>query len=180
MINEIFPGDRWSGQTCREALLLLQGRLLPRVTDMDRKVRWSLIALVLGALAMIGLTGYHFANRANNELKYVEQGLASWYGPGFHGKKTASGEKYDQNELTAAHRKLPLGSEATVTNLETGKQVEVEINDRGPYVGDRKIDLSKAAAKKLDMLDDGTAPVRIEATEGQLKGKASQDKPATE
>ena len=158
----------------------MQGGLPPRVTDMDRKLRWGLIAVALGALAMIGLTGYHFANRANNELKYVEQGLASWYGPGFHGKKTASGETYDQNELTAAHRKLPLGSEATVTNLETGKKVDVEINDRGPYVRGRKIDLSKAAARKLDMLDDGTAPVRIEATEGQLEGKAGDDKPATE
>ena len=151
------------------------GASLPWVTDMDKKVRWSLIALALGALAAIGLTGYHFANRSGNELKYVEQGEASWYGPGFQGKKTASGETYDQNELTAAHRKLPLGSEATVTNLETGKKVDVEINDRGPYVRGRKIDLSKAAAKKLDMLDDGTAPVRIEATEGQLERKAGED-----
>jgi rare lipoprotein A len=148
---------------------------------MDRKFRWGLIALALSALAAIGLTGYHLADRAGKELKYVEQGEASWYGPGFHGKKTASGETYDQNELTAAHRKLPLGSEATVTNLESGKKVEVEINDRGPYVEGRKIDLSKAAAKKLDMLDDGTAPVRIEATEEQLEGKASGgDKPQTE
>ncbi len=66
-----------------------------------------------------------------------------------------------------------------MTNLETGKKVDVEINDRGPYVGGRKIDLSKAAAKKLDMLDDGTAPVRIEATEDQLERKAGgEDKPA--
>jgi rare lipoprotein A len=148
---------------------------------MDVKVRWGLIALALGALAAIGLTGYHLANRAGQELKYIEQGEGSWYGPGFHGKKTACGETYDQNELTAAHRKLPLGSEATVTNLETRKQVEVEINDRGPYAGDRKIDLSKAAAKELDMLHEGTAPVRIEATEEQLEGKPSGcDKPTTD
>ena len=148
---------------------------------MDRKVRWTLIVLALGALAAIGLMGYHLVDRPGKELKYVEQGKASWYGLGFHGKKTASGEKYDENELTAAHRKLPLASEATVTNLQTGKKVEVEINDRGPYVEGRKIDLSKAAAKKLDMLDDGTAPVRIEATEEQLEGKASGgDKPPTE
>src|SRR5512144_2211245 len=103
-----FPGRPPSGQTSGRPSAM-QGGLLPRVTDMDRKVRWSLIALALGALAMIGLTGYHFANRVGNELKYVEQGEASWYGPGFQDKKTASGETYDQNELTAAHRKLPLG-----------------------------------------------------------------------
>ena len=133
---------------------------------MGRKVRWSLLGVALGALAATGLAAYHFADRPGKELKYVEQGEASWYGLGFHGKKTASGEKYDENELTAAHRKLPLGSEATVTNLATGKKVEVEINDRGPYVRGRKIDLSRAAAKKLDMLDDGTAPVRIEEEGG--------------
>jgi peptidoglycan lytic transglycosylase len=147
---------------------------------MSRNVRWILIALGLGVVAATGLTAYHFAGGPGKELKFVEQGTASWYGPGFHGKKTASGERYDQNELTAAHRKLPLGSEATVTNLATGKTVEVEINDRGPYVRGRKIDLSKAAAKELDMLDDGTAPVRIEATEDQLEGKASGgDEPPT-
>jgi rare lipoprotein A len=149
--------------------------------DMDTKFRWGLIAIALGALAAIGLTGYHFANRAGKELKYVEQGEASWYGPGFHGKKTASGQTYYENELTAAHRKLPLGSEATVTNLENGKQVQVEINDRGPYDEGRKIDLSKAAAEKLDMLDDGKARVRIEATPEQLEGKAGGgDKPQAE
>jgi rare lipoprotein A (peptidoglycan hydrolase) len=141
------------------------------VSEMDRKFRWGLIALSLGALTAILLTGYHFATQASRELKYVEQGEASWYAPGFQGKKTASGEPYNPNELTAAHRKLPLGSKATVTNLDNGKKVQVEITDRGPYAEGRTIDLSKAAAKKLDMLGDGTAPVRIEATERQLEGK---------
>ena len=136
---------------------------------MSDRFRWSLAALAVGALAAVLLTAFHLAGRADRELKYVEQGEASWYGPGFHGKKTASGEKYDSNDLTAAHRKLPLGSEATITNLENGKQVEVEINDRGPYAAGRKIDLSKSAAEKLDILDDGTAPLRIEAIEEQLK-----------
>jgi rare lipoprotein A len=135
---------------------------------MDRRFRWSLTALALGSLAAIILTGYHLAGRADRELKYVEQGEASWYGPGFHGKRTATGEQYDQNDLTAAHRKLPPGTSATVTNLENGKQVEVEINDRGPYAAGRNIDLSKAAAERLDILDDGTAPVRIEVTKEQL------------
>lgn len=136
---------------------------------MDNRFRLSSAAVALGALVAVILTAFHFAGRAEGELKYIEQGEASWYGPGFQGKKTASGDKYDSNDLTAAHRRLPLGSEATITNLENGKQVEVEINDRGPYAASRKIDLSKAAAEKLDILDDGTAPVRIEATEEQLK-----------
>jgi rare lipoprotein A (peptidoglycan hydrolase) len=89
---------------------------------MGRKVRWSLLGVALGALAATGLAAYQFVDGRGKELKYVEQGEASWYGLGFHGKKTASGEPYDQNQLTAAHRKLPLGSEATVTNLETGKK----------------------------------------------------------
>ena len=94
----------------------------------------------------------------------VEQvGEASFYGPGFHGKKTASGEKFDQNDLTAAHPTLPLGTNATVTNLDTGDSVEVKINDRGPYVKGRDIDLSEGAAKELGMTKDGVAPVKIEA-----------------
>ena len=92
----------------------------------------------------------------------VQQGEASWYGEQFEGKKTASGEKFDPDKLTAAHPTLPLGSEAEVTNLETGKSVTVEINDRGPYTDGREIDLSKAAAEKIDMVEDGEAKVRIE------------------
>jgi rare lipoprotein A (peptidoglycan hydrolase) len=94
----------------------------------------------------------------------IEQhGEASYYGPGFHGRKTANGETFDQNQLTAAHPTLPLGSTATVTNLETGDFVDVQINDRGPYVKGRDIDVSKRAAKELGMTKGGIAPVRIEA-----------------
>ena len=94
----------------------------------------------------------------------VEQvGEASFYGPGFHGKKTATGEKFDQNDNTAAHPTLPLGTKATVTNLDTGTSVDVRINDRGPYVKGRDIDLSKGAAKELGMTKEGVAPVKIEA-----------------
>ena len=94
----------------------------------------------------------------------VEQvGEASWYGKGFHGKKTASGETFNQNHLTAAHPTLPFGTEATVTNLETGKSVDVEITDRGPYSKGRDIDLSKEAAKEIGMKKDGTASVKIKA-----------------
>jgi rare lipoprotein A len=94
----------------------------------------------------------------------VEQiGEASFYGPGFHGKKTATGEKFDQNDRTAAHPTLPLGTKATVTNLDNGNSVVVKINDRGPYVKGRDIDLSKGAAKELGMTKDGVAPVKIDA-----------------
>ncbi|MEW6296713.1 MAG: septal ring lytic transglycosylase RlpA family protein [Thermodesulfobacteriota bacterium] len=96
-------------------------------------------------------------------VKVEQTGEASWYGSYHHGKKTASGEKYNQHDMTAAHPTLPLGTEATVTNLETGESVEVEINDRGPYVKSREIDLSRAAAKEIGATEDGVAPVKIEA-----------------
>lgn len=90
------------------------------------------------------------------------EGTASWYGPNFHGKKTASGEIYDMYELTAAHKELPLGTTCIVTNLENDKSVTVRINDRGPFVKNRVIDLSFAAAKVIDMVDSGTVTVRVE------------------
>jgi len=94
-------------------------------------------------------------------------GYASWYGPGFNGKKTANGETFDETRMTAAHRTLPLGSKAKVTNLKNGKSVEVEINDRGPYARGRMIDLSHAAAKALGIVD-GTATVTIEPLENSV------------
>jgi rare lipoprotein A len=89
-------------------------------------------------------------------------GVASWYGPGFNGKRTASGEIYDQEDLTAASTTLPLGTLALVTNLQNGRKVEVRINDRGPFKKGRRIDLSYRAAAALGILDPGTARVRIE------------------
>ena len=91
-----------------------------------------------------------------------QQGIASWYGPGFHGKKTTSGAVYDQYGMTAAHQTLPLGSSVRVTNLANGKSVTVLVNDRGPFVKGRVIDLSYAAAQAVDMIGPGTAPVRVE------------------
>ncbi len=85
----------------------------------------------------------------------TQSGTASWYGPGFLGKETASGETYDPNALTAAHRTLPLGTRVRVTNLQNDLHVEVRINDRGPFVGDRIIDLSYAAAKAIDLVGPG-------------------------
>jgi rare lipoprotein A (peptidoglycan hydrolase) len=93
---------------------------------------------------------------------HKEVGEASWYGPGFHGKETANGETFDQKDLTAAHPTLPMGTTAKVTNLENGKKVDVRINDRGPFTENRVIDVSKAAATKLDMQEDGTTQVKIE------------------
>jgi len=89
-------------------------------------------------------------------------GVASWYGPGFHGRRTSSGERYDQNRLTAAHRTWPLGTSVRVTHLATGQSLVVRINDRGPFVDDREIDLSFEAARRLGMLRAGTARVRLE------------------
>ncbi len=94
---------------------------------------------------------------------FVEEGVASWYGPGFHGKTTANGETYNQNAMTAAHKLLPLGTTVRVTNLENNKSLVLRINDRGPFVHDRVIDVSKRAAERLDMHEQGTANVRIEA-----------------
>ena len=93
---------------------------------------------------------------------YVEQGTASWYGVPFHGRRAANGEIFDMNTLVAAHRTLPFGSVLRVTNLNNGRDVEVRVIDRGPFVGDRILDLARAAAVSLDMLGTGTAPVRIE------------------
>jgi rare lipoprotein A (peptidoglycan hydrolase) len=103
-----------------------------------------------------------------DRVGYREVGRASWYGPGFQGRETASGEVFDQNRLTAAHRRLPLGTRITVTNLENGKSVRVAVNDRGPYVHGRVLDLSKAAARRLGMVTDGVVRVRIEATRQEL------------
>ncbi len=95
---------------------------------------------------------------------YSEEGFASYYSKSLHNKKTASGEPYNMHALTAAHRTLPLGAYVVVTNLNNGKSVKLKINDRGPNVNDRIIDLSFEAAKKLEMLKDGVVKVRIVST----------------
>lgn len=93
---------------------------------------------------------------------YHEEGQASWYGPGFHGKRTANGEVYDQTDRTAAHRTLPMPSVVLVTNLDNGRSTIVRVNDRGPFARDRVIDLSRAAADDLDMFMNGVANVRVD------------------
>jgi rare lipoprotein A len=93
-------------------------------------------------------------------------GVASWYGGKFHGRRTASGETYNQHALTAAHRTLPFGTEVVVTNENNGRSVVVRINDRGPFSGGRVIDLSHKAATQIGMINSGTARVRLEIIGG--------------
>ncbi|HEC1776918.1 septal ring lytic transglycosylase RlpA family protein [Campylobacter sp. RKI_CA19_01128] len=96
------------------------------------------------------------------EVGETADGIASWYGPGFHGKKTSNGETYDQHAYTAAHKTLPMNTIVKVTNLKNHRQTTVRINDRGPFVAGRIIDLSNMAARDIDMIQSGTAPVRLE------------------
>lgn len=98
-----------------------------------------------------------------------EEGLASWYGPGFYGKKTASGERFKKNEMTAAHKTLPFGTHVRVRSISTGREVSVRINDRGPFKKGRVIDLSYAAAKKLGILQKGMDRVEVVVEERQAR-----------
>jgi rare lipoprotein A len=93
---------------------------------------------------------------------YFEKGVASWYGPGYNGRLAASGEIYDMHAMTAAHRTLPMNTVVRVTNLENRRQAIVRINDRGPFVKDRVVDLSLSAARKLDLVKAGSASVRLD------------------
>jgi rare lipoprotein A len=101
---------------------------------------------------------------------YVERGVASWYGPGFHKVRTSTGETYDMYAMTAAHKTLPLPAYVRVTNLQNGRSIVVRLNDRGPFVGNRIIDLSFTAASKLDMLRNGTAMVEVRSIEPGSQG----------
>lgn len=130
------------------------------------------IALIMGCACKKPLVvqpkrgSYTIKGKTYYPLKFVQSGfaqsgVASWYGPGFHGKTTASGETYNMHALTAAHNTLPLNTVLKVTNLANNKEVLVRVNDRGPFVDDRLIDLSFAAATKLEMVSSGTVPVRV-------------------
>lgn len=103
---------------------------------------------------------------SNTVRKFSQTGAASWYGRQFHGRKTASGETFDMNGLTAAHRSLPLNCYIRVTNKTNGKSVVVKVNDRGPFHGNRVLDLSYGAAKQLGITNAGTAKVNIERVDG--------------
>ncbi|WP_200459676.1 MULTISPECIES: septal ring lytic transglycosylase RlpA family protein [unclassified Acinetobacter] len=103
---------------------------------------------------------------SNTVRKFTQTGIASWYGRQFHGRKTASGDTFDMNELTAAHRSLPLNCYIRVTNKDNGKSVVVKVNDRGPFHGNRVLDLSYGAAKRIGLTNAGTAKVSIERVDG--------------
>lgn len=105
----------------------------------------------------------------SEDYDYTETGIASWYGPNFHGKKTANGEIYNQNDLTAAHRTLPLPSAVRVTNLENGRSIVLRINDRGPFAHGRIIDVSRRGAQLLDFERNGTAKVRVDILEDESR-----------
>ncbi len=107
------------------------------------------------------------------EFDYVEEGIASWYGPGFQGKQTANGAIFDENKVSAAHRTLPLPSMVRVTNLENGRSIKVVVNDRGPFAHSRIIDLSRRAAQLLGFEVKGTALVRVEALEAESRRLAA-------
>lgn len=138
----------------------------------------SKLLVLSTALGTIGLVTASDPRAEDDPVVFREKGQASFYDDKFQGKKTASGERFDQREPVAAHPELPLGAEVTVKNPETGKAVEVEVIDRGPHVKDREIDLSKAAAKQLGITKEGVADVEIVATKEQVE--KAIDKPEEE
>lgn len=120
------------------------------------------LAAAIATAALLSGVDHGVARETKGGSAKTLSGVASWYGPRFHGRKTANGEKYDQNQMTAAHKSLPFNTRVRVTNRRNGKSVIVRINDRGPYIGRRVIDLSKGAASRVDMINSGIAPVTIE------------------
>ena len=130
-----------------------------------RQRSWVVVLLLLLSVGVVLALGRP-AEPVDHGRRRAQVGLASWYGPGFHGEETASGEIFDQRKMVAAHRTLPLGTVVRVTNLENGRRVVVRVIDRGPYGRNYRkgtiIDLSKGAARRLDFLEDGLVRVRIE------------------
>jgi rare lipoprotein A len=117
--------------------------------------------LALVAVAAVLFAGCSGHDRPKAPGGWSERGIASWYGGKFHGRATASGEIYDMEKISAAHKSLPFGAVVRVRNLDNGRSLDVRINDRGPFVRGRIIDLSRAAARQLGMLEAGIAPVRL-------------------
>lgn len=113
-------------------------------------------------LLLLGLAACATVPPAAEQPTFTETGIASWYGPQHQGRRTADGGRFDMRKLTAAHRRLAFGTVVRVTNLATGRMVKVRVNDRGPYIKGRIIDLSAAAGEALGIDEDGVAPVRLE------------------
>lgn len=131
-----------------------------------------LLALILLFL-ISGRDTVVLAQTSGSYSEYMEEGTASWYGPGFHGRKTANGERFNTNDYTAAHKSLPFNTLLRVTNLENGRYTIVRVNDRGPYARGRIIDLSYAAKNEIGM--SGLAKVRIEVVKGNIEENTSED-----
>ncbi|MDR1045678.1 MAG: septal ring lytic transglycosylase RlpA family protein [Candidatus Adiutrix sp.] len=148
--------------------------------DLSESIFYAKILLILGLVLLTGGCGFFGTNRSgksyviNGQRYHIlasaegfrEKGLASWYGEPFHGRQTASGEIYDMNRVTAAHKTLPLHTWVEVRNLETNKVLALRINDRGPFVKGRIIDLSRAAAAEMGLLKSGVAKVTVRAITG--------------
>jgi rare lipoprotein A (peptidoglycan hydrolase) len=148
--------------------------------DSDPQATQAVDKLIAGENSRLESTNATDKTEASNLTKpahWRKIGVASWYGPRFIGKKTASGDIFDGERFTAAHKTLPLGSKARVTNLINQKSVDVEINDRGPFIDGRIIDLSEAAARVLDMIDRGTVKVKVELLDDPVP---SEDAPSSQ
>lgn len=139
--------------------------------------------LVVVAIAITGMIagacGTNDAAGKRTSKHQLERGKATWYGGKFHGRKTASGERFDKRALTAAHRTLPFGTVVKVTNLANQRTVVVRVNDRGPYGKGRIIDVSEAAARKLKMINAGVVPATVEIVKRPPPRKRRQRKPRT-
>lgn len=142
------------------------GKHLPSSLRMEGRLQargWWLLALAAAAIAVMVAAGRTAASDSSSPVQF---GLASWYGPGFHGEETASGEIFDQREMVAAHRSLPLGSVIRVTNLENGRSVILRVIDRGPYGRNFRngtiVDVSRGAARRLGFIKTGLVRVRVE------------------
>jgi rare lipoprotein A len=127
------------------------------------------------ALAALVVTAGCAARREAVRAPAAQEGIASWYGPGLHGGRTADGQRFDQQEFTAAHPSLPLGSRVRVTHLASGRSVDVRITDRGPFARGRVIDLSRGAARALGMVESGTARVRVQPVGTSLRAAPRRD-----
>lgn len=131
------------------------------VIRLMRSGRPTLSAMIMTAVLAASVFPPAAMAHGVDDQDVIQQGIASYYADRFQGRRTASGQPFDQQQLTAAHRYLPFGTKVLVTRADTGQSVEVTINDRGPFVKGRVIDLSKSAANELGMLYRGTAPVRL-------------------
>ena len=142
----------------------------------DKLFNFFLSSLIISSYAFLNIWPDVFAFDQNEQIAFslrrrydksclrgqIWYGMASWYGPKFYGKKTSNGEKYNKHKLTAAHKDLPFNTRVLVTNLQNNKSVIVRINDRGPFVKDRIIDLSEKAAEKIDLKKKGTGYIKIQ------------------